>query len=171
MPDVLFLLMVFFLLVAFFLLAFFVDAFFVGAFFRDAFLAGAFFLLTDFLADFLLAFFLVLAFFLDTFFLLAFFFVGVFDRPVFLLDAAFLRLAAFFRDLLEAFLAGIVDSCRNDKRPELYIAGEHMEGKNQGLQGTRLSGGPGLRQPQAGARFPALESAAGRRGTRAKTGS
>ena len=65
-------------------------------------------------------------FFLATFFLLAFLAADLFLLTFF--ATAFLREAgAFFRFLLAAFLAAIVDSCRNEKRRGLYMAYASLE--------------------------------------------
>jgi hypothetical protein len=113
-------------------LAFFFDTFFLDAF-LDAFLAtfffAIFFLLTRFffVALDLDARFLVTAFFLVTLRLLlalpgaGFFFAVTFRRVA----------ETLFRFLLAAFFAGILDSCRLEKRRGLYIACRRMEAHSE----------------------------------------
>jgi len=131
---------VFVLLVAFFVLA---TGFFFAVFFATFFFETFFFEAFFFATFFLLAFFFATGFFLLIFFFEAFFAAGFFretagffrETDFFLGDAFFLLTvrflpAAFLRlDALRvvAFLAAINDSCRIEKRPELYIDGRNME--------------------------------------------
>jgi hypothetical protein len=89
------------------------------------------------------AFFPVVRFFVTVFFLVARFLVTAFFLVTLRLLAAFLRAGAFFADtfrrvaetffrfLLAAFFAGIVDSCRLEKRRGLYIACPRMEAHSE----------------------------------------
>ena len=116
---------------AFFFVTFLLDAFFLATFFFETF--------------FFAAFFLVARFFVTAFFLVALRLLAAFLRAGFFFADTFLRVAvAFLRFLLAAFLAGIFDSCRIEKRPGLYMACRRMEAYfspkirgNSGSQGRR----------------------------------
>jgi hypothetical protein len=101
--------------------------------------------------------FFLLTFFVEAFFLLARFFVTVFFRVTLRLLAAFLEAAlffavtlrrvaeTFFRFLLAAFFAGIVDSCRLEKRRGLYMACRRMEAHSEPGGAPVSRGGTGRR--------------------------
>ena len=156
-----------FLRLTFFALAFFFETFFLTTFLLDfffeaAFFLGVFFFATAFLLTFLLAFldFFFEAFLRTDFFFVTFFragaFLARFDVAFFLVtlrflaadffaedffaEAFFVERFAVFRFLLAVFFAGILYSCRTEKRPGLYMCWEHVEARIRPV--FRRSGAP-----------------------------